>query len=325
MEHLNVKHIRYISYGPIKTGGYRHESVLYKSAVQFHGNNETIKSDCIRRPRLFESFLAHLDLLFWSFLKSKADINIVPARLAIPAILRNYFNQAEVWIVMHNLDSNDGKSNAFNQYLNRLFNLLRKQKTKRFKVIAVSPYWVNYFRDQMGLPNVHLFPNLFDTEVYKPYQQNEKYPWIHLGQFSSKNDPEIIRLAAALTTDGYYCYFSTLDPTKAMSHNGKFEVICFHGFEDYLDQMSRSCCTLALTKINEGWNRVAHESILVGTPVIGYDKAGLGDLMKASGSVVVRDVDEAYIAIKESLWVLPEISFNSKYDISTGINYIATI
>lgn len=320
-----MKHIRYISYGPLKTGGYRHEILLYNSVVQFYRNIDETYSEIIRRPRLFESFISHLDLLLWGFLKSNADINIVPARLAIPAILRNYFNRSEIWIVLHNHDTNDGKSNSLNHYLNRLFGLLKKRSDSRFKIIAVSPYWVNYFQNQIGLPNVHLFPNLFDTDVYKPYQQNEKYPWIHLGQFSSKNDPDIIRLAGALTADGYYCYFSTLDPDKAMSHNGKFEVICFHGFEDYLEQMSRSCCTLALTQINEGWNRVAHESILVGTPVIGYNKGGLGDLMKASRSVVVRDIDEAYTVIKESLWVLPEIEFNSKYDKSSGINYIANI
>jgi hypothetical protein len=35
-------------------------------------------------------------------------------------------------------------------------------------------------------------------------------------------------------------------------------------------------CTVCLIKVNEGWNRLAHESILIGTPVFGYGNGGLG-------------------------------------------------
>src|SRR5690606_6562501 len=137
--------------------------------------------------------------------------------------------------------------------------------------------------------------------------------------------PEIESLAARLTRDGYYCFFSTPDTALAAPSNGKYEVICFHDFKDYLEQISMCCCTLALSKIAEGWNRTAHESILLGTPVIGYKRAGLGDLLHISSSVVVKNPDEAYDCIKQSIFVLPDSGFYRRFDMKEAEDYIVEI
>jgi hypothetical protein len=36
---------------------------------------------------------------------------------------------------------------------------------------------------------------------------------------------------------------------------------------------------------------LAHESILIGTPVLGYGNGGLGELLKKSHSIIVQDID----------------------------------
>lgn len=310
--------IHYVSYGPFKTGGYRHEIALFKSAVTRFRSKGPVNARISRLPRLFENTFAHLQLLIWSFFKSNGDIVIVPARLALSAMSRNAYNHSQVWIVLHNYDHGDGKSAKLKLYYERLFNKLRQKKDPRFKIISVSPFWENYFKNTLQLPNVSLFPNLFDTSYYGQFRRFNKNAWVHLGQWSSKNDRDIFRLAAALSTDGYYCYFSTLNPHEAKPHDGRFEIICFHNFRDYLDHMSLCCCTLALTRINEGWNRVAHESLLVGTPVIGYNRGGLGDLLKKASCIIVNDVDEAYTVIKENLWMQPEKDFYTQFDIHSG-------
>jgi glycosyltransferase involved in cell wall biosynthesis len=318
--------IRYISYGISKTGGYRHEKFLFEQALnQYTTSNPSTIGEQFRKHKLFSSLVGYFELMFWSFFKSNADINIVPARMGVSAIWRNLFTSKQVWIVIHNHDDSDGKSNLLKSYYNYLFKILRKTKHKRFKVIVVAPFWKNYFENTLQIPDVYFFPNFFDYSLYQTFQSNSKNAWVHLGQYSSKNDKKTAQLAALLSKHGYYCFYSTLNPNEAKQGSGKFDILYFLDFNDYLENVSRSCCTLALTEINEGWNRMAHESILVGTPVIGYKRGGLGDLLKESNSVVVDSIDEAYTCIVNSLWVLPDISFNLKYDVNNATKYITPI
>lgn len=316
--------IKYLSFGKIKTGGYRHESILFQSLSAYFSELGQVEAIPVRKERYFENIFAYFTLLSWSYKQADGDINIVTVRSALPAILRNRFNKKEVWTVIHNFDPNDGKSKWMTWYYKWLFKVLIKKNDRRFKVITVSSYWNTYFKNTIGLPHTFIFPNLFDLQYYQAIATDKKNPWIHLGQLSSKNDPEIFRLAEELVKDGYYCYFSTMDEHD-VRHNGNFEIIKFESFRDYLEQMARCCCTLALTEVNEGWNRVAHESLLVGTPVIGYDRGGLGDLLRESNSIIVKNIDEAYTCIRESLWVLPEKPFYDKYGLESAYKHIEEI
>lgn len=316
--------IRYISYGLYETGGFRHEQTLYEALVRYMGKTDKPDAEAIRFKRLFTGPFAWFRLVLLSFLNAGADINIVPARMALGAMLRN-LRSGQVWIVMHNYDENDGKSVVLKWYYKLLFVALRKTNHGRYKVICVAPYWENYFRETCGLPEVFLFPNLFDVSKYRPYAGNDKNAWIHMGQYGPKNDPASFELAERLSAQGYYCFFSTLNPSEVREGKGKYDILYFLDFEGYLDQMSRCCCTLALSTVKEGWNRIAHESILVGTPVIGYGNAGLGDLLKESHSIVVNNPEEAYTCITGSVWVLPGDEFIMKYDTGRSDGYLKEI
>jgi glycosyltransferase involved in cell wall biosynthesis len=318
------KKVNYISYGITKTGGYRHEYFLYKSILQFLGTEQT-SGKMFRKHKLFYNIIAYFELLVWAFRRSNADINIVTARTSISAIIRNWFNKKDVWIVMHNFDPNDGKSTLLKLYYRLLFILLKKANHNRFKIICVAPFFLDYFKIKIGIKNTFLFPNLFDTNFYKEFRKSEKNRWIHLGQYSSKNDPKIPLLAKRLSENGYYCYYSTLNPKEAKSYKNEYDILYFNSFNDYLNKMSLCICTLALTKINEGWPRLSHESILVGTPIIGYANGGLGDLLKESKSTIVNSVDEAYDCITQSLLVQPNSSFTEKYDLKNFAKYTIQI
>ncbi len=262
--------------------------------------------------------------MLWAFIQSSGDINIVTARTGVSAILRNLFNKKQVWIVLHNYDANDHKSISLKWYYQLLFFLLRKQSSERIKTVVVASYWKRFFEKEIGLPNVFIFPNLFDTLAYEKYQSKHKNNWVHLGQFSSKNDAGIFPLAEKLSAAGYYCYFSTLNQSEAQESK-YYDILYFPKFNEYLEHVSRSICTLALSRINEGWNRVAHESMLLGTPVIGYNAGGLGDLLKESKSMVVNSVDEVYECITQNLFVQPSSSFTEKYDLKNFAKYTIQI
>jgi glycosyltransferase involved in cell wall biosynthesis len=318
------KKVNYISYGITKTGGYRHEYFLYKSILQYLGTEHS-SGKMFRKHKLFYNIIAYFELLVWAFRRSNADINIVTARTGISAIIRNWFNKKDVWIVLHNYDPNDGKSSLLKWYYKLLFILLKMAKHNRFKIICVAPFFLNLFKNEIGIKNTFLFPNLFDISYYKEFQKSEKNKWVHLGQFSSKNDSKIPVLAKRLHEIGFYCFYSTLNPKEATSVNGEYDILYFDSFDDYLNKMSLCICTLALTRINEGWPRLSHESILVGTPIIGYANGGLGDLLKESKSMVVNSVDEVYECIIQNLFVQPSSSFTEKYDLKNFAKYTIQI
>jgi RNA-binding protein YlmH len=93
-------------------------------------------------------------------------------------------------------------------------------------------------------------------------------------------------------------------------------------FDQYLLEMASSEYTLAYIAINEGWNRVAHESILVGTQVIGVNKGGLGNLIAESGSLTAATVDDfmAIILAQQTQKVTP--SFVQKYDLRSAQKWV---
>ncbi len=317
--------INYISYGISKTGGYRHEKCLFKATCEYFKIDDKIEGSLIRKPKLFTSIFGYIELMLWSFFKSNADINIVTARIALSAIFRNWFSKSEVWVVLHNFDESDGKSGRMKLYYKLLFKYLKKTEHSRFKLITGAQYWVDYFNRIKGLKHVFLFPNFFDPTIYEPYRINQKDKWIFMGQWSTKNDDGITALAAKLSEAGYYCYFSTLLPAVARSYGEGYEIICFPRFEDYLEKMSKCCYTLALTKVNEGWNRIAHESLLVNTLVIGYGRGGLGELLKESNSIIVNSTEEAYNCILVNANVLPNGDFIEKYSTKNTQRYINLI
>jgi hypothetical protein len=326
---LSLK-VKYISYGKYETGGYKHELFLAHQLTQFLTTENEKYELIIERPnRFFENPIAYLKL-FLLGLKANENYNIVVARVAVFAVLRNLFTNNKVYIVLHNFDEDDGKSIWLKWYYTLLFFLLENLSIKNVSIVTVAPFWVNYFKNKINnnIP-VHLFPNFFDNTYYEKYRvltlisEQKRKIQIHLGQWSFKNHPDVFEVAKQLTSKGYYCYFSTNFKDFAKKTND-YEVVYFEHFEDYLTQMAISEFTLALTAINEGWNRVANESILVGTPVIAYAKAGLLDLVNESKSYAAINITDIIQAI-ENKNVQANPSLLAHYDIKYAANYLKNI
>jgi glycosyltransferase involved in cell wall biosynthesis len=87
--------------------------------------------------------------------------------------------------------------------------------------------------------------------------------------------------------------------------------------------MAGSVVTIILNKINEGWNRVAHESVLLGTPVIASPGGGLEELVRLAGGVVSDHPDEIAHKLQAGL---PEVSFdNSAFEPAVKNNYLGSV
>lgn len=315
--------LRYISYGGVRAGGFRFELFFAEKLRDYLiTKGKDSKLEVCRKDKLFSKFL-NVSPFLWAFKNAVADINVLAIRTAIPAILKNYFSSRKLLIILHNYDPADGKSALLEKYYKFLFFLLKK-KNKNIAIVTGAMYWKNHFQQRMPAVKIFFFPNMFDIAYLKKFKTTEKKKQIHLGQWSVKNSADIFSLAKSLSEKGYQCYFSSLVPIENASEK-YYRIIHFSDQEDYLKEMASSLYTIAFTAVNEGWNRVSHESVIVGTPVIGYAKAGLGNLIEESSSFGVNSVKEALKIIDESRKTETRKEFVEKYDQSNAFLYLKPI
>lgn len=316
--------LTYLSHGITETGGYRHERFLVQTLEEaFHAKGYATSTLINRKKKFYSGMLDYFRLLWFGFASCRKGVNIVVARLGVSAMLRGIFLQSKTLIVIHYDDDRDGKSFFLKCYYRLLFYLLRSG-LRNVAVIAVAPFWVDYFQavKKVQVP-VFLFPNFFDTDAYKQYQHTQKKAVVNLGQYSFKNDPAIFELAEKLHQKGIESYFSTLIPAEARVEKN-YKVIC-EPREAFMQRMASSIYTIAYISINEGWNRLVHESILAGTPAIGVEKGGLNDLLTESGGLKANTVDEFVQQIESGKTTAPADDFIRKYDQANASAYISSI
>ena len=302
-----------------------HEHFLLKN-LEDDLVKKNVKCACkeLRRWQFFEGALQHLELLFWAFKNGNGNINITVTRLALPVILKNLFNKNKTLIVWHYFDPKDGKKPGLKIYYRLLIFLLKFFGENKVGLIVVAEFWKNYFTIELGIKNVMLFPNFFEIKNYTSYKSDKKLNLVHLGQYSFKNDPEIYQLAKKLSKIGFECYFSTNDKTL-VNKTEYYQIEYFEKFEDYLLKMSLSKYTLAMSFINEGWNRIAMESLLVGTQVIGYNKGGLGELLLGANALIAENADEVFQLIEAGESKPIYYPFLEKFDLANSPNFIQLI
>ncbi len=308
--------IRYLSHGALETGGYRHELFFARQLAAYftaHGNECTL--ELMREEKVFHG-LGHLGLQYRAFKNARATYTITVVRLALAALLRNLFSSRHVIIILHHTDTS-AMGPALKRYFNCLLFLLRYLPSGRFLIVTVSPFQQKVLEKRTGKP-VFVFPNFMDTTSLLKYRTTEKHKRIHLGQYSDKNHPDIYVLAEALASQGYDLYFSSLKPVPAL---GKpYRVLCFDTYDTYMQHMAGSLYTLALTGMDEGWNRVVHESILAGTPVIGYRKGGLGIQLEEANMFIVENVEQALRIIQSGEMREAPDTFIEKYNEQQAAN-----
>jgi len=313
-------HINLINQGILPNGGLIFEdNILEMLSSEFIKRKIQVIAKKKTFNKKFSGLPQYIKLVLGALKYCNASVNVVSTRIAISSIFRNLFSKNKTVYVVHHLDQND-KSKYYRVYNDILFKILTL-KLLNVCVVCVSPFFYYILKQKIRHIPVFLVPNLFPNQLYLSNRLEKNNNKILMGQYSNKLHPQIFKLAKKLTERGYYCFFTTLDP----SATGKFETydIKSLSFSEYLNELASSCCSVAFPKINEGWNRMAHESILLGTPVVGLDMGGLGDLLRESDSYIVTSADEAFqlITNNEIVFRTPD-SFIRKYDISNSAQYL---
>lgn len=308
--------VAHISHGVSVTGGYLHEEFVFNSVCRVLAEQGVEVSKQRFRTNRFFKGLSQLKMVWQGLIHAQSDLNMVSNWMALYAIWRNVFSKRKIIITWHHHDDADVRTRMTRLYMKWLFRILASTQSNRIAIMVVSDYWEAYFKGRVSSSvEILYFPNLFDTAYYQTFKQSKVAKQIYLGQFAFKTDEHIFEVARELTQQGYTCFFTTMIESQV----GKFdhyEVIKFEQHSDYLNKLAQSEYSIAYIKLNEGWNRVAHESILVGTQVIGTNKGGLGDLLKESSSLQANTVEEFLDAIVQRKTASVNPDFLLRYDVS---------
>lgn len=220
-------------------------------------------------------------------------------------------------LILHHYDSEENVHAFLNPLLkNRLLSSLKKFDL----IIVVSTYWKNFFSSYVSTEKIQVIYNSFDvdkinniisnfnkTEFIKKYNIPENKIVVYAGNaLKIKGYDEVIK---QLTDEKYFVITSGNKDEDAALEN-------LHLTLNYTEYIQLLCCvdvTVIFSKFQEGWNRIAHESLLCKTPVIGRDVAGMGELLHNAKQTVIKDGD--------NLPQLIEAALNNKEAILHGWKY----
>jgi glycosyltransferase involved in cell wall biosynthesis len=313
--------LQYISHGEKETGGYAHEKTLFETLANELGLGAGDGQE-VRFRRRFKGLLGWFRLGFSAFTAADPNATIITvARLAWPVFLKQLFGGGKMLLVVHNWDARDEKPRLYYQVLAAFLKLARSRPGK-VAVIVPATYWKNHLNSLFGVSPI-VFPNLFSEAPYAFLREtSRKNPkLIHLGQYSEKIDTKrYLVLIHFLKRHGFVYYFSSNSPIS----NTDFPISFFETREAYLKQMSTCYASVFLNKINEGWNRVAHESLLVGTPIIVSSGGGIEELANTLGGLVMDDPAEIVAALNSPLLMANERELRRFY-MSSAHDWVAPI
>ena len=299
--------LQYISHGISLTGGYYHESTLAQTlAQQIHG--EAAHYSEVRFNRIFKGPVGWLLLFFKAFFAADSNAHIITvARLAWPIRLKQLFGKGKMLLVLHNYDANDGKPALYYRLLNTFLRHSVKH-SNHIRLVVVARCWQQFMHDKFGIKATH-FPNLFHTEKYTFLKETTKKnpKLIHFGQYSEKIDKKkYLLLFHKLKTKGFVCYFSS----SAAPFSSHFPISFFNTHDAYLKQMAGSAVSIIQNSVNEGWDRVAFESLLLGTTIIVSPGGGNEEMANQFGGAVCKEVDEIVALVEQANFKMVQTSLD---------------
>lgn len=175
--------------------------------------------------------------------------------------------------------------------------VLRHLTPRRTPIVVVSQVWVRQLRRQ-GFTRVRVIHNAFepadyavtDAEVQAFRQRHglvgQRLVYVGNGLRRKGCDQVAAAFAGApvqLVASGVQSDLGATPGVRLMPLP----------WRDYLCLLKASECAVLLSQFREGWNRTAHECVLMGTPVLGAARGGMRELLMLTGQPIVATAQEA--------------------------------
>jgi glycosyltransferase involved in cell wall biosynthesis len=278
--------INFFQGNKVRSGGNIYDDYVYKILKSNH-------NICYHKSFTNYRLIGHtyLDLIYSAFFNksNQGEIDIMDYFTSTGFLHRL---KGKRIIIFHHFDEHENNKPKKYNYLFKRF----LKNAKNATVVVVSKYWYNFLKEK-GVEDIQLIYNSFKNELYKPSLIQSEF----LSKYNLENKP-IIYI-------GKNSISKSLNAYQIIQHlNAKYHIITtginqeFEGplnlnlnFSDYVNLLHYSSCTLLLTDFKEGWSRIAHESLLCGTPVIGNGSGGMLELLKVTNQIIVDTKDKTKI------------------------------
>jgi hypothetical protein len=277
-------------------GGNLYDYQVYKVLSEYHTINPVKQ-----KVKSFEGKI--LKYIFKSnfFKKTDYDLVISDPFTFFFNLKPNYSKQI---VILHHIDIIAMKKNIYHRLFNRL--LIKKLKKVR-KVVTVSKFWYDYLLNKGIQPNkLHTIYNSYDIIKYK-FSENEKNTFRK--KYNISEDKLLVYIGTADPVKGVYDVYNALkdyDYTFVMTgnkNNAKDIDSLFLNLSNTEFRILLNVCdvVICMSKLPEGWNRIAHESLLSKTPVVGSGICGMEELLSNSGQLICKDLTLLNHDINKSL------------------------
>lgn len=218
--------------------------------------------------------------------------------------------------MIHHIDPVIRSSSIYHRWY---FDRLIERTCACDRVVTVSAYWRDYFLS-MGCRNVEIIYNAFDPALYRIPGFDAR---AFRARFSLPEDKPLVYIGNAIREKGVYDVYEALKDlpyhlvmTGAANRAPDLPVQYLRlDRSDYLGLLRSADVVIAYSQMIEGWNRIAHEALLSGTPVVGSGTGGMRELLRGGGQPEVGSPAELREAVDMVLRERPVYS-------SKGYEYV---
>lgn len=162
-------------------------------------------------------------------------------------------------------------------------------KNKVSKLVVISKYWREYFHE-LGFKNIETIYCGFDKNEFVADSQIME----NLLSKINPGDKKIVYIGNSQKKKGADKAYEALKDRKDIllvtSGNKDVDLPCLNldlNRKEYLAFLKISDVVVTFSQFKEGWNRVAHEAMMMGVPVIGSGMGGMGELLSGGGQKIV--------------------------------------
>jgi len=205
-------------------------------------------------------------------------------------------------LLVHHVDSRDTP----NRFLQDRIHAHTLRHLCRFdRVVVVADFWRTLFSEHMPAERISVIHSGYDVEA---------------SNRCAAKDRDAVRKELELPLDkivvfaGQACFNKGFTSVLERLPKDRFHVFTtgrkdFEAGQDhrelseenYLKLLSVADVAAFLPRFNEGWTRAAHEALLCRVPVVGFDRGGLGDLLRGAGQIVCEGEDAFLACVEEAL------------------------
>lgn len=176
-------------------------------------------------------------------------------------------------------------------------------KNKVHKLVVIAQFWRDYFYN-LGFKNIETVYCGFD-------KSNFVIPDSVVEALCEKINPQgkkIVYIGNPQRKKGADKAYEALkhreDLLLVTSGNKDVDLPCLNlqlSHQDYLALLKLSAAVVTFSQFKEGWNRVAHEAMMMGVPVIGSGLGGMGELLRGGDQAVVTEAAKLSAAVDQAL------------------------